>query len=311
MITNNERKKLLNQIINLSDQEKKKIIISSEWEGKVPKYLYRYRPLKEFTSDDTQREFRALEDSKIWGCKPSCYSGDDKEIIHPCAVEFNSSDGQTGIYLQNAWKFITGGMGTLNQLSGKIDNDVRELLIKTKKAYKRTASSDVAKKQLDAIMKAILTNNANGGKNNIDCRVNLDGKQFKEYRDNFVISCFTDKMNDDRFWTEYARNGEGFCLKYDFNKLYNDSQYPMYPMPVMYEDNEVDLGLNSNAVFFIKYEKYSWESEWRVVTKGDKKKRGVLINSILPEELICGPNIDDHNREELRKICREKIKFTD
>lgn len=294
-MNNSEKKEYLFEFLKGNNDDRKEIINSEEWKGKIPKYLFRYRPLEDAKSEKSKNEFAALRNEQIWGSKPSAYKDDTLEIMHNSLVSIDLS-----IYKQdidNAIDYILYGKKGLDRFSLPISESVKAQLLYMKKEIKKQPLDYKKRKMKEKEIRELLTKS-----------ISIENK-LSEFRDDYVITCFSDEEDCEYMWKEYASNYKGYCLKYDIQKLY-DSKF--FVVPVNYSDEQVDINKQLDAVFFLKYNKYIDESEWRHVNHWDKTNpNGCLDKIILPDELICGKNIDNECKLILKDICDKKgtIKF--
>ena len=151
-------------------------------------------------------------------------------------------------------------------------------------------------------------------------------RKANEIRDMWLVSCFTEKYDNDDMWDEYADERRGICLAYEAGKLLKEIQkYNILDakfMPVRYVDNRQeckDMMMNHHdlledsgdcenklllACMTKDYHDYSKEEEWRLLMFGERKgnqDNGVSAPFINPDVIICGSNIDT-NCEEYKKM---------
>lgn len=137
----------------------------------------------------------------------------------------------------------------------------------------------------------------------------------KRIKDDFLTACITENF-DEKMWTEYAQNGEGFCALYDTKQIIVESQklgYFFYP--VRYVENrkecqDIVFTANEYADSDQSYDSYkrkaylscltkdilpySSEGEWRMIhinpglSEGEKGKKYPFIK---PFMIIAGENI--------------------
>ena len=161
-------------------------------------------------------------------------------------------------------------------------------------------------------------------------------KRLDIIRNMWMISCFTEKKDNKRMWSDYADHHRGICLEYDVKKVLDkvkETGGEMSIMPVRYiEDrdscsdmalNHKDLlNMNDDATAEAKYrlacmtkEKllYSFEEEWRLIYDREKKIEdeqidGDSISFINPKRIICGRAVDQNSTEykELIDIAEDK-----
>lgn len=109
-------------------------------------------------------------------------------------------------------------------------------------------------------------------------------KEFILYREEVAISCFTEVNNSKLMWAHYADNYKGFCIEYDFSKLY-DVEFQKGIGKVLYtnkrpckEDCE-DYAQYEKRLLCTKEECWSYEKEWRSISILPYKQ---YINKLYP-----------------------------
>ena len=161
-------------------------------------------------------------------------------------------------------------------------------------------------------------------------------KKLDRMRNMWMISCFTERKDNERMWGDYADHHRGICLEYDLEKVLGkvkETGGVMRIMPVRYmydRDSCSDMALNhkdllnmnDEAATEAKYklacmtkEKllYSFEEEWRLIYDREKKIEdeqvdGDSIPFINPKRIICGKAVDQNSGEykELIEIAEDK-----
>lgn len=171
-----------------------------------------------------------------------------------------------------------------------------------------------------------------------------DAKKVMEKAKKIVsVSCFTTDPQNDYFWTNYANNHNGFCIKYNINK--KDNFYP-----VIYTDEKLEIsdilktiivGLKKNiqdeddlmkefgrSQNIINYDlltytsflyfnyccknlKWEKEDEYRLVLPHSKiqSSKGKLITydtlDINANKIFIGNNCSDENKKKLIEISKD------
>lgn len=158
-------------------------------------------------------------------------------------------------------------------------------------------------------------------------------EKIKEMRNMWMISCFTQRYNNNKMWAQYANNFSGICLVYNFYDVLEAVKQSegMSIMPVRYIDNRdqcKDIRLNHKDLLEVndtsesKYQLtcttkekliYSFEEEWRLIYEREKEDtddahKGDCIPFINPTVIICGNSIDKNSLEYQRliRIAEEK-----
>ena len=297
-MNNSEKKEFLFNFLKCTngDDERRNTINNNEWKDKIPKYLYRYRPLQDSKSESSKNEFAALRNQKIWGSRPSAYTDDTLEIMHATLLSIDLSTFEQDI--DNAIEYIFYGTKVLDSFSLQIFDSVKDILIRTKIEVSKQPLSFKQRGLKIKEIRRLLTS-----------AISMERELYR-FRDEYIITCFSNKEDSEYMWKEYANNHKGYCLKYDIQKLYENNYFAI---PVFYSDKQVDVNKQLDAIFFLKYNKYNMESEWRHIDYWDKTNpKGCLKKIILPEEIICGKAIDKECLQVLKEICNEKgtIRFS-
>lgn len=163
-----------------------------------------------------------------------------------------------------------------------------------------------------------------------------ENSQFKEkiedIRSMGLIACFTERIDNDEMWVQYAKNETGMCLAYNSLSLIDfvKKQKNMDFMPVRYVENRdkcKDIMLNhydllenrnnTNDKYTLTCmtkdkSRFSFEEEWRLIFAKEKDKYsnkiGECIPFINPEFIIYGKNIDkkSDNYFKLKEITKNK-----
>lgn len=143
--------------------------------------------------------------------------------------------------------------------------------------------------------------------------------KFSDYKqrikDDFLTACITENF-DEKMWTEYAQNGEGFCALYDTNQIIVESQklgYFFYPVRYVESRKDCqDIVFSANEYgdgdqAYDSYKRkaylscltkdilpYSSEGEWRMINLNPglpEGKKGKNYPFIKPFIIIAGENI--------------------
>lgn len=137
----------------------------------------------------------------------------------------------------------------------------------------------------------------------------------KRIQDDFLTACITENF-DDKMWTDYAQDGEGFCVVYGTNQLIVESHklgYFFYPVRYVksrkacddiqftadeYKDTEQSYQSYLHKVYLSCLTKeiipYSSEGEWRLMMRNPgllESAKGKTLPFIQPFMIIAGENI--------------------
>lgn len=290
----------------LMEHDRENTIYKAEaWKEKLPKKLYRYRPLGQ--ADKDNNEFEALKNDKVW-----------------CSVIDKLDDKQE---MKHSHTRIARGKELIDYLGKREKDDFIEIVIQEK------LNADAIIKRYFNI-EGEIPHNYIGIRNKLAERLdiiprnretfrNLGKKAFREillnsniieilengdgecWRENLLLTCFSDDGNSDSMWDKYAGKREGFCAVYDFEKMLENK---VYTLPVHYTYKNIVFDHNNmNKALCLKYPEFEFESEWRMININEEANvNGKLASIIMPEEIICGRMISSENEEKLREICDNK-----
>lgn len=144
--------------------------------------------------------------------------------------------------------------------------------------------------------------------------------KINEMRNMQMITCFTERYNNDRMWEQYANHNEGICLVYNMKDILDIvKQNELFDfMPIRYvakRDSCKDMQLNhddllgDNEKDYLKYAlscntkdrlKYSFEEEWRLIydlEKKDEAESGLNIPFVNPKVILLGGKVNTNSLE--------------
>ena len=160
----------------------------------------------------------------------------------------------------------------------------------------------------------------------------MQSEEYKEIMEKFLrmgieskeevgICSLTDNPNNEDMWIKYACNNTGYCIEYDIT----DYEYINLLAPVIYTDNrEKDLIEQTSKslinyliycitqgnikkdisqyyrMFLTKNKEHRWQSEWRVIGKGNDKLKSPKVTKI-----ILGKRVSMENEIGLREYCKK------
>lgn len=156
-------------------------------------------------------------------------------------------------------------------------------------------------------------------------------KYLKESMDNlniYRILCLTSDYDNELMWVHYSDNHYGCVLSFKPIKELNSPFFEA--KKVDYADGEriigsgLDIILNSDnisdiikktnsSICFTKTQKWSYEKEWRIMTKKPESKQNYDDFLFYPQELesfTFGVRTSKEDKEEITKILDEKYPFT-
>lgn len=126
-------------------------------------------------------------------------------------------------------------------------------------------------------------------------------RKSKNYKLNALkMSCFTEKNDNLLMWSHYANNLKGVCLKFDTTK---DNDLFSQIHPIKYTDYRPR---NLQNIVFTKSTAWSYEQEWRLIIKTNKRK----ISTSSLAGIIVGDNLHIDLKRKIKTIAHEnKISF--
>lgn len=141
--------------------------------------------------------------------------------------------------------------------------------------------------------------------------------KLKELRKPYGIVCFSELVDSDKMWKEYANNYQGICIEYSKKKLIKNQ---FHLVPVLYKrikyindyykidenhDGEIVINLideQAEKVFLTKTMKWEYEREWRHL---DFIKNGNCITAVIPKKIYIGYNCLPDNRTRIIDYCKK------
>ena len=266
---------------------------SLKWKEKLPKYLYRYRPLGEEEKKNEQ-EFEALKNGKVWASVVSKFNDLNKFAV------------------KSSFKVA--------------EDDINKLLDEIKyylKKHQFPLNGYIQANRQEEIVKNIIVN-LNLNRDNViykkpQIRKMLEGehkgKPMLSLKDNYMVVCFSEEENSEYMWENYANNYEGFIVKYKFEALIRE-KFCLLPVIYVDKNERIDVGTDNHKITLIKHKVdpkneniiYENENEWRRVERNiNNKKNGQFLDIELPiDTIICGDNISEQHRKEIERICKDK-----
>ena len=129
------------------------------------------------------------------------------------------------------------------------------------------------------------------------CRaIRFDGNGDGYVRFKSYLSCFTDDVKSVPMWFDYADEGRGMCLEYNYEQIKGFAENnKLVFLPVMYDDEETSFtGKLGNVLSMMtKTKEKSGEYEWRL-WKLDLRSSdiGKIMSSIDPVRIHIGEKAD-------------------
>ena len=298
---NSERKFDFLKAYNV-DKADNSIYSEAGWENELPEKLYRYRPLGN-GADKDEKELVALQNDNVWAAVADNFA-DEFTNINILKVTNNDIDKDT---LERMVSALIKYRGDIDKAIGAaFENENGEIpkeYIHIVEAAKEFLSSlpqnreSWRKKNIRGIIKKGILDITK------ECHI-MYGDE-KAWRKTWLITCFSDENNSAHMWENYANKHKGFCVVYDFKKMIKNGNYVL---PVHYTDEILELEHKDKVkIFFLKKPEFSKETEWRMLNVNkENNKNGKLIDIIVPDEIICGSEIDSKIKERLRMICEDK-----
>ena len=124
------------------------------------------------------------------------------------------------------------------------------------------------------------------------------------------VCCFTTKGSCEKMWDEYADNHQGVVIEYDNS---HDSSIGTAGM-VKYTDTKLSvniLKINEEIIYKIfttKENKWSYESEYRMVIRLPQPKCGInmLFKDIIVRSVTIGKNTKNDFKKRIENVCKSK-----
>lgn len=153
----------------------------------------------------------------------------------------------------------------------------------------------------------------------------------KPYKEKNNIFCLSEDYNNDAMWYFYAFKHQGFCIEYNFEKIFdanfdNTSMF-FYLWPIIYDKNKkFDMFefikpillsiienkdnkkltnseiINLNMNLFTKSYSWRWQKEWRFFKKLDANENKILFPFI--SSIYIGKNMTEDNKKRILDISK-------
>lgn len=140
------------------------------------------------------------------------------------------------------------------------------------------------------------------------------------------IECFTQSPTDILMWSYYADKHTGFCVEYDFSKLFiscansflfpvsYSEKRPLLDIQNLYDpvtqqvrnDRIVEAFPSVMKSWITKSKEWEREKEWRLITFPIKNDSERLVKLPIASRIITGINITDENYQLVADIAKEK-----
>jgi hypothetical protein len=260
----------------------------------VPKTLYKYRSINEYS-------LKNLKDDSIWLSDPKNFNDPyDCSFHHKVDLDPDNTDSILSIAREND---LIGELTEqqIHSISESSDPLVKllELSYPDRPDYGRSCGEALSR---------VMKERANS-------LVQETSEGFKQM---FKICCFSENPKSILMWSHYADYHSGFCIGYDFHKLGNDDLRTRSIYPVIYSDEmfdatgafgttkTVDNILYLNQAALMKSTEWAYEKEWRLVFGNMLIQNEMSYRMPKPKHIILGAKISSDNEQTIRRICNEK-----
>lgn len=143
--------------------------------------------------------------------------------------------------------------------------------------------------------------------------------EYGVYRNGALISCFTESYNSLLMWSHYSNSHKGYCIKYDFNDLYDYFNSKLVPVIYSSERYVATLSKSGNTdkiinTFIHKASEWKYEKEWRVINlipfvqnelEKQYKDNGKCIAMPKPVEIIMGCRSSFELSSKIAQYCKK------
>jgi len=249
--------------IGLKEKEFEKLQIDKI--KRIPKYLYKYRGVNDYSLEN-------LKKGTVWLSKPKDYN-DSFECASYLEIE-NCLSLKEHINLEEYINIIEAFRPISYELKerAKFEKDPIVFLL-------NNAFLDLEKSYRNEILEFYnkLIERIIGKEKKIMDENHVALKDF--FQNELNISSFCESNKELLMWSRYADEDRGFCIEYDFSKLKLESPIKKMLYPVVYKKNVFDYSdhlAKSSAngdlfpffplvLFSTKFMKWEYEKEWRAI----------------------------------------------
>lgn len=260
----------------------------------IPRKLYKYRSINEYS-------LKNLEEDSIWLSDPKSFN-DPYDCSFHHKVKIDPYNVDSVLSMAHEHGLINGLTEDQIQIVRESDNPTAKLLelsYPDKPDYGRScgeALSHVIRERTNALV-----------------RETSEG-----FKQTFKICCFSENPKSILMWSHYADYHKGFCIGYDFHELGNEDVRTRSIYPVIYSDEvfdatgvfgtpkNVDNILYLNQAALMKSSEWSYEKEWRLVFGNMLIKEEMSYRMPKPKHVILGTKISLDNEKAIRKVCDRK-----
>lgn len=255
-------------------------------ESHIPKSLYKYRTLDDFTLDN-------IESNTVW-------ISDINTLNDPFegGLFFDQSEIFRHFFSTN--HFING-------FKSKFGVDIPELelekILKSEDpffSYSKYCESNKIKVDID--------------KEKQFTEIEKLYREINKYTKNQVRIFSLSERNDSiLMWSHYAMKHEGICIEYECNDF---DKYRAFLQPIYYSDKLYKIQKTNdispqNALMASLYKSKDWqyEKEWRLTILSNLNTNNNLLEAPIPKAIYLGMRYDYNNpykKKQLIRICKEK-----
>lgn len=287
---------------NLKNQEAQKL----KYEH-IPSSLYRFRSCAEYNINNLRNGVewfsypKDFNDPYDAGMRLSFHLLKNDVFVKRMLPLFISYSGDMGISFNNQDKQTIGNsqnpLEEFMKLAAVKDNRIENMV-------------DVFSQHIDKIVQGILDDAENKLKN--------------AFKDGYLVSCFSEELDNVLMWSHYAEYHSGYCIEYDFKGLGLNHVRNSMLYPVIYSQNFFDateyyrstlLGdiKEYNNLFGVlptisKSPEWSYEKEWRMIFPyGPNAPDEIRALSMpKPKAIYLGVKMNEENRDTIIQIAKER-----
>lgn len=151
-----------------------------------------------------------------------------------------------------------------------------------------------------------------------------------EVRNSIYCYCVTESYDNVDMWRDYADDGNGYCIEYNFESANANDEILKYLFPMFYGDKELInfFDIYSNLIkiqigkgkikdlfddemwklvfsMFTKSIEYEKENEWRFIISNKECKDGKLVNFDYISAIYLGDKVDLLTEEKIIKFAND------
>lgn len=261
----------------------------------IPKNIYKYRKLSEYSLDE-------VKSSKVWLSNPENLNDpyECSHIVKADEIIKEITDDKIKSSLFDYATILNIEEKKLKELIDK-ENSIEEIF-----EFLLEKEDDYKKEYYKKVFRGLFQNRIKEIKKNLN----------KLIKDSFRVSCFSEINDSILMWSHYAEEHRGICIEYNTSKKSIDDLKGRFLFPVIYTDRIIDLSsmysntdkiniLRFNLVSIYKFDKWSYEKEWRLVIPNGRMKEEGLLKFFPISKVFLGSKISDENQKKVIEVCKE------